>query len=65
MIQRTSKSRHIPVRSKMSDEELAELIKEARKQHPEQFGRHTSGSFDSHSKYERVSAASEIISKWL
>ena len=37
MTTNTNKSRKIPIRSQMSDEELSALIKEAQEKHPEQF----------------------------
>ena len=66
MTTNTNKSRKIPIRSQMSDEELSALIKEAQEKHPEQFSIQMSGDcVAASSKFTHKSAVSEVISKWL
>ncbi|MDE6409855.1 MAG: hypothetical protein K2K81_06395 [Muribaculaceae bacterium] len=65
MTKSTTRSRKIPARSKMSDEELEQLLKQAQEQHPEQFARKTSGGNVTQREYNRIASVTEVISKWL
>ncbi len=65
MTQSTIKDRKFPIRSKQSDEELALLINQAKKNHPEQFSNTVQGYNDGITKFRKMSSVSEVISKWL
>lgn len=61
-----NKSQKIPIRSKMSDDELAMLLKKAQETNPEQFSNRTSGeSTVTNSKCGYKSMVSDVVSKWL
>lgn len=61
----SNKSRKIPVRSTMSDEELAEIIRRDRKERPQEFERcyPLPDSYNTH--FDSIPAVCEVVAKWL
>ncbi len=57
--------RPVTVRSKMSDSELADLIRRQREEHPEEFEARSGISNSPSPKDQCSSSVCEIISKWL
>lgn len=60
-----SVSKKIPVRSAISDEDLAALINHDKAVHPEEFSKGFSASSSRSFAFKSISEATGVIAKWL
>lgn len=64
VMEKSKRIRKVPVRSHMSDQELAELIRRDRQERPAEFEETSSGVSNS-IRFSKIPAVTEVIAKWL
>ncbi len=64
-MEKSSKFRKTSVRSRMTDQELAALIRRDREERPQEFQDAPSSGGSSVARFHRIPAVTEVIEKWL
>lgn len=64
-MEKSNRIRKIPIRSTMSDEELAAIIRRDRQERPQEFEQHVPSSGHAVTRFERIPYVCEVIAKWL